>query len=122
MFGDQFDGGEPTGRRDGAGRRRYNHSMTDATALNGRDTGGRFAAGNGFARGNPINRRVAALRSTLINAVDDDDLAAIVRSVVAQAKQGNLAAVKLLFDYTIGKPVTVIDDDDDSPDLPPKVG
>jgi len=89
------------------------------TAVNGeadkaksdRDAGGRFVAGNRAATGNPFARRVARLRSVLLDAVSDDDLQAVARKLVRQAKRGDVAAAKLLLTYLIGRPVAAVDPD-----------
>jgi hypothetical protein len=70
---------------------------------NGRDTGGRFAAGNSFAKGNPYGRRVNELRGALFDAVGPEDLREIVRSLVEQAKEGNIPAAREVLDRTLGK-------------------
>ena len=63
----------------------------------GRDARGRYLEGRKAGPGNPYNRRVAALRQLLLERVSDDDLAAIVAQIIKQAKQGDLAAIRLLF-------------------------
>ena len=72
---------------------------------NGRDSRGRFAPGNRGGPGNPHSRKVAQLRSALLRAVTQTDLRAIVQTLVNAAKQGDLAAAKLLFDRLLGPPV-----------------
>lgn len=76
-----------------------------ANGSNGRGTGGRFAAGNAGGPGNPHAARVAQLRATLLAAVTDDDIRAIVATLVAQAKGGDLAAIRELLDRLLGKPL-----------------
>jgi hypothetical protein len=82
-----------------------------AAGVNGHAADGRFIKGNRCAAGNPFARRVARLRSTLLDAVSDDDLLAVVRKLVDQAKGGDTAAAKLLLLYTIGKPAVAVDPD-----------
>ena len=77
----------------------------------GRDSHGRFVAGNGGGPGNPFARRVAQLRSVLLECVSDEDLRVIAGELVVQAKMGHLAAVKLLFQYVLGKPAATVDPD-----------
>lgn len=77
----------------------------------GRAPSGRFAPGNSGGPGNPFARRVARLRSTLLESVTDDDLKAIVQAVVGKAKGGDMAAVRVVFDYCIGKPGAAVDPD-----------
>ena len=78
---------------------------------NGRDAGGRFAKGNPGGPGNPFARRVARLRSLLLDAVSDDDLRAVVAKMVEKAKAGDVAAAREVLTRTIGKPTDAIDPD-----------
>jgi hypothetical protein len=61
--------------------------------------------------GNPFARQVAALRSALVNKVTPEDIEDIVIILLLKAKQGDLAAVKLLFSYVLGKPADTVDPD-----------
>jgi hypothetical protein len=70
----------------------------------GRDADGRFAKGNAGGPGNPYPRRVAALRRALLDSVTEDDIKAIAKAVIEEAKDGNIAAAKIIFQYTLGKP------------------
>ena len=82
------------------------------TAVTGRDPStGRFGPGNGYGRGNPFGARAARLRTALLEAVTDEDLQAIVRTVAEKAKAGDLVAVKIILDYAIGKPTPARDPD-----------
>jgi hypothetical protein len=54
---------------------------------------------------------VAELRRALLAAVTDDDIKYMAGVLVQMARGGDLAAVKLLFSYVIGKPVEVSDPD-----------
>ena len=90
---------------------------------NGRDSAGRFTAGNGFGAGNPFARQSARIRSALMLSVTDDDVTAIVRAMIDRAKSGDVNAARLVLERTIGRVADpVVDDDDDAPELPPKVG
>jgi hypothetical protein len=71
---------------------------------------GRSARGNG-GPGNPFARRVAGLRAAVLDAVTEDDLREIVRAVVGAAKKCDLAAVKLLLGYCVGRPADAVDPD-----------
>ncbi len=77
----------------------------------GRDRHGRFAEGNAGGPGNPFARQVAALRVALLRAVTEQDLDDVARELVRQAKEGNLAAARLLLSYTLGKPAPAVDPD-----------
>ena len=80
-----------------------------ANGSNGRGAGVRFAVGNAGGPGNPHGRRVAQLRTVLLDAVTDDDLQAIVAKLVEMAKGGDLRATKEVLDRTLGKsPAAVV--------------
>lgn len=87
---------------------------TVTTEVNGnRDHGadGRFTPGNRASCGNPFNRRCARLRSLLFDCVSDEDIKKIARQLVKAARQGDVAAAKVLFGYLIGKPTAAPDPD-----------
>jgi hypothetical protein len=69
-------------------------------AMENRNANGTFQKGHAGGPGNPYARRVAALRSALLAAVTEEDLRAIAATLVKQAKQGDMAALKLLLAYT----------------------
>jgi hypothetical protein len=78
----------------------------------GRDACGRFGPGNKFGSGgNPYAAKVAALRMALLAAVTEDDVREIAEVLVAKAKDGDHAATKLLFQYTLGKPQPYVSPD-----------
>ena len=79
------------------------HTAPSPTADNGRGQQGQFSAGNKFAIGNPHATTVGKLRSAMLNAVSEEDIKAIVLNLVSMAKSGDLAAMKLLLDRTVGK-------------------
>ncbi len=72
---------------------------------NGRDGSGRFAAGNAGGPGNPYAQRVGKLRSALLDAVNEDDLRGVIAALVEKAKDGNVAAAKILFNRCLGPPI-----------------
>jgi len=78
----------------------------------GRDGKGRFAKGNGLGQGNPFARRVAALRSALLEEVDEDKFRRMVRDLVGMALGKDLAAIKLVFHYVLGRPTAMVNPDD----------
>src|ERR1700733_14604051 len=69
-----------------------------------RDEKGRFTEWNKGGPGNPFARQTAGLRKALCNAVTEEDIAEIARGLIQRAKEGDLAAAKMLLSYTIGKP------------------
>jgi hypothetical protein len=70
----------------------------------GRDALGRFTPGHKGGPGNPFARRSAAIRSAFLNAISQQDLQAIVRTLVEKAKAGDLVAAKLILLWAIGRP------------------
>src|SRR5207237_3907656 len=81
------------------------------TPAKGHEPNGRFAKGNPGGSGNPFARQVAALRQALLDAVSPDDLAAIAQALAQKAKQGDVAAAKVLLTYLVGKPAPAPDPD-----------
>lgn len=79
--------------------------MTVPTGDNGRDSNGRFAGGNSFARGNPHHRKAAQLRSALLAAIDEADIKAAVAALLQRAKSGDVIAIRELLDRSVGKSV-----------------
>jgi hypothetical protein len=85
-----------------------------------RDLRGRFAPGNRGGPGNPFARRVADLRRALLDTVTPDDLQAITRQLIAKAREGDVAAARLVLAYTLGKPAAAVDPDRvETPEPPP---
>lgn len=82
--------------------------QTDQT---GRTASGRFTVGNAGGPGNPFARRIASLRSTMLAAITTEDIEAIVKSLIATAKTGEISAIKLLLSYAIGQPDKQVDPD-----------
>jgi len=72
--------------------------------INGQDARGRFAPGNRLGKGNPLAGRAAKIRAVLLRKLTPKDAAAIADKLIADAKAGDLAAIKELFDRTIGRP------------------
>jgi hypothetical protein len=54
---------------------------------------------------------VAALRTALIETVTEEDMRAIAQQLVVMARLGDMAAIKLLFQYVVGKPAAAVDPD-----------
>ncbi len=70
-----------------------------------RDTRGRFTQGNRLGRGNPFASKVNKLRAALLEEVTEKNIRAILKNVVKQAEQGDLAAVKVVLDRVFGPPL-----------------
>src|SRR5262249_55055882 len=76
-----------------------------------RDGHGRFAKGNRGGVGNPFARQVAGFRAAILQATTHDDIKAITKKLIEMAREGNLAAAKLLLAYTCGRPEQTPDPD-----------
>jgi hypothetical protein len=83
----------------------------DSAAAGGRESNGRFAAGNKGGPGNPFARQTAAARKAIADAVTAEQLAAIAAVMVKKALEGDVAAAKLVFSYAAGKPAPAPDPD-----------
>ena len=79
-------------------------STTELDGNGDRDERGRFVAGNHAATGNPHAKRVAQIRSLLLSEVTDDDLKAIIKTLIAQAVDGDVQAAREILDRCLGKP------------------
>lgn len=72
-----------------------------------RDGHGRFIKGNKAGRGRPIGSRVDLLRRSLIESVTVEDITGIIRSLINQAKRGDINAAKLVFSQVLGNPTAI---------------
>jgi hypothetical protein len=104
--------GVPAGAKKEAKNMTFSVNPTGNPVLDiGRDVHGRFRKGNPGGPGNPFARKVAALRKTLLESVSDQDLKDMIEVLKLKARQGNLTALKLVFQYCIGKPTAAPDPD-----------
>ena len=71
----------------------------------GCESNGQFAKGNNGGPGNPYARQAAQLRLRAFDSVSGDDVEAILSKMVELAKAGDVAAARLVLQYTLGKPV-----------------
>lgn len=72
---------------------------------NGRQSNGRFAAGNKLGRGNPFNHRACKLRAAMLAVVTADDIQGIVATLIKAAKEGDVVAAKEIFNRVLGTPI-----------------
>jgi len=74
--------------------------------LDGRDRGanGRFLPGNKCGHGSPLAAQGAKLRAAMFRAVKVGDVKAIIGAMIDKAKGGDVAAAKLVLQYTMGEP------------------
>jgi len=64
-----------------------------------------------LVRANPFQRRMAALRQAMLEAVTPQDVQDIIRQVVVKARLGDLTAAKLALGYVVGKPGKSVEPD-----------
>jgi hypothetical protein len=76
-----------------------------------RDARGRFSRGNKAGPGNPYARRVALLRRAMLSIVKPNDMRAIIVKMILLAGEGDVAAARLVLQYTLGKPAETVDPD-----------
>lgn len=67
-----------------------------------RDEGGRFLRGNSAAKGNPVARRMAALRRAALQVVGEHEIQALVLTALRAAEGGDIAAAKFVADRVLG--------------------
>jgi hypothetical protein len=77
----------------------------------GRDSQGRFTEGNPGGPGNPYYRRQAHLKRRMLESVTDADVQSVMQMLLGLARSGDLAAIKLFLEYTVGKPGKEVDPD-----------
>jgi hypothetical protein len=77
----------------------------------GRAGNGQFGKGNPGGPGNPFARQTAILRQSIREVATAEEMKAVAAMLVAKAKDGNLAAAKLLLEHAIGKPAPCGDPD-----------
>lgn len=78
----------------------------------GRTSQGKFTKGNTLSRGNSgggNKEKAKALKKALIEAVTEEDIKAIVEKMKSQAKAGDSAARKELFDRLWGRAIQEVD-------------
>ena len=78
-------------------------------ATNGdRDCKGRFTRGNRYG-GNVWAGHIARFRAALLRAIREEDVEAVARRLVEQAREGDRHAVELLLRYAVGSPSALVD-------------
>lgn len=78
----------------------------------GRNTKGQFEKGNTLSIGNSgggNKEKAKKLKKTLIEAVSEKDIKAIVKKMISQAKSGDQYARKELFDRLWGRAIQEVD-------------
>lgn len=71
---------------------------------NGRDSAGKFVKGNNISRGNPFAREREKFRAYLLQRITNEDLNAGLKALMERVQKNDINAIRLLFEYTFGKP------------------
>lgn len=84
---------------------------TKTSKTKSRDSRGRFLAGNSISHGHgrPRKEQEQAYLLAFQKGLSDNDLTAVVKAIVKQAKGGSVAAARLLIENCIGRPATRIE-------------
>lgn len=69
---------------------------------------GQFAPGNKLAAGNRQARRQHEHRMQFLDAIAEGTIPALARQIQVKALQGDLDCMKILLDYTLGKPAQAV--------------
>jgi hypothetical protein len=84
----------------------------DGTAREGKDpVTGRFLPGNKCGRGNPHYRRLAANRTSFLEAVGPEQVKALAADLFKRAMAGDVDAARLVLAYAVGRPQEPADPD-----------
>lgn len=75
----------------------------------GRESNGAFAKGNRLASGNPQAKRAAELRKVLREATTEDDVKNVWKALTGAAVGGDVIAMRLFLEHTVGKPTTTVE-------------
>jgi hypothetical protein len=82
-----------------------NRNGTNGHETQPRDDNGRYASRWIQEPANPYARRVALLRQALLEALTEEEAVAIFKKLIELAKEGSVAAAKLVFQYALGDPL-----------------
>ena len=77
------------------------NGSNDLPAVRGAD--GRFVKGHPGGPGNPFNKATRLWTDTFAKCVTADDIREVAAKLVAEAKGGNMVAIKYLLDRCLGK-------------------
>ncbi len=89
----------------------HNDPLQPDPSDRGRDANGRFAPGNRCGAGNPFYRKQAELRRAVLTLFTPEDVASLLRVMLALGRNGDVAAAKVFLEYVVGKPHKAPDPD-----------
>ena len=88
------------------------HAAEQTTkSKDGRKANGRFAPGNPGGPGNPYARQVGAMRKMMVYFFNEDRMRELAFILYEKASRGDMAAMKLIFQFVMGKPPEAVDPD-----------
>jgi hypothetical protein len=76
-----------------------------APPSSGRDDVGRFARGNSGGPGNPHARHCARMLEMFRNSITDEEMYGLCRVLYERAITGDMSALKMVWQYKLGKPL-----------------
>jgi len=74
---------------------------------NDRDESGKFVKGHPGGPGRPPGSR--NLSTVFMSLLTEEDMARVTRALIAEAVEGNVQAIALLFKYVLGEPTQNVD-------------
>lgn len=80
-----------------------------SSVSNGRDILGRFGSGNAYGKGHAGHKRMAELRGAVLSAATPEIVAALTRKLAVLALGGDVAAARLLLEYSCGKSIQPVE-------------
>jgi hypothetical protein len=93
-------------------------TTTETTQVNpvpkkptGRGADGTFQKGCAGGPGNPFGRRIAELRRVVLGGVSEETMRRVTDVLIEKAVSGETAAIRLFFQYTLGKPQEAVNPD-----------
>jgi len=88
-------------------KKKYKRNITEEDVKNGLDERGKFKKGNKLSgsRGNPIYKKMYALRMSYLNCVGPDDMSIAYKSMFKNIENGCAISLKLFYEYCLGKPM-----------------
>jgi hypothetical protein len=80
-------------------------AATSRSANDQRDSQGRFTEHNAGGPGNPHARHCARMLEMFRNSITDEEMYALCRVLFERASGGDMAALKMVWQYKLGKPL-----------------
>ena len=98
-------------KRDNAAPGPQQVDQTQQQQQPGREANGQFGPGNMIGPGNPYARQAARVKRMMFEVGTDEELRAVIAELFSRARQGDVAAIRLVLAYTAGRPGPAPDPD-----------